>query len=142
MIDRPSSWRLDSTMRWLALATVVAVGLACSSNGGSNNDAGAGGTGGSGPKTCIDIRRCTVEAACTNEACVTMCKMGASADVIADFDALEACTTTTALCTRGGANYQTCFCEAQCMEPLICGQQVDDCLANPLAVDQVCDICF
>ena len=128
-------------MRWLALATAL-VGIACSSNGASNGDAsGTGGTGG-GPKNCLAIRRCTVEAACADEACVTNCKMGASNDAIADFDSLESCMTSQASCTRGSANYQECFCVAQCREELTCGQQVDDCLADPLIVDQACGPCF
>jgi hypothetical protein len=131
-------------MRWLALAAVF-LGVACSSNGASNNDAsGTGGTGGGGPKSCIDIRRCTVEAGCVDSTCLTNCKQGASADAMVDFDALETCLTTTAGCTRDGtATFRDCFCEAECQTgQLTCGQQVDDCLADPLVVDQVCDICF
>jgi hypothetical protein len=129
-------------MRGLLALSMVWL-LACSSGSGSNGDGGPD-AGGSTVKSCVDIRRCTVEALCADEACVNTCKERGSAAAQAAFDALEQCTNTTAGCARNSPDYMECFCKAQCREDYTCADPgfLDACL-DGTSVDQVCEtFCF
>jgi hypothetical protein len=122
----------------LALAMVA---LAACSDGGSGGPDGGGGMGGSVEKSCVDIRRCTVESQCLDQTCVSTCKQGGSAAAQAAFDSLEQCMLGPGGCARNSPDFKECFCLAQCREEFTCETELFACLAET-AVDQVCDICF
>jgi hypothetical protein len=122
----------------LALALVVLA--ACSGGEGGGADGGGGG-GGNAAKSCVDIRRCTLESPCLDEGCVTTCKQGGSTAAIAAFDALEQCLLGPAMCMRNDPNFLECLCKAECREEYTCETQLEACLAG-VVTDQACNLCF